>query len=97
MMEKTELVSRLRDLVTGEVRADEPMSAHTSFHIGGPADALVLPGREEDIAAVLRFAAQTETPLTVLGNGSNVLVRDKGIRGIVLVLGNVLKYHRREG
>ena len=97
MMDKAELVSRLRDLSAGEVRADEPLSAHTSFHIGGPADALVLPGREEDIAAVLRFTAETATPLTVLGNGSNVLVRDKGIRGIVLVLGNVLKYHRQEG
>ena len=68
------------------------MSLHTSFHIGGPADALVVPADREDVRKVLRIAREEKTPLTVVGNGSNLLVRDKGIRGIVLKLGNALKH-----
>lgn len=97
MMQKKELAVQLKARTQGDVRIDESMSLHTSFKIGGPADVLVIPKVEQDIAAVLAFARETETPLTVLGNGSNVLVRDKGIRGIVLILGNTLKYARRDG
>jgi UDP-N-acetylmuramate dehydrogenase len=97
MMQKEELAAKLNTLIQGDVQVDAPMSLHTSFKIGGPADVLVIPKEETDIAAVLAFARETGTPLTVLGNGSNVLVRDKGIRGIVLVLGNTMKYARREG
>ena len=84
-------LSRLKSEIAGQVRLDEPMSAHTSFHIGGPADALVIPADTKDIRKILRIAREEQSPLAVVGNGSNLLVRDKGIRGIVLKLGNALK------
>lgn len=91
------ILSRLKSEIAGHVRLDEPMSAHTSFHIGGPADALAVPANREDILTVLRIAREEKTPLTVIGNGSNLLVRDKGIRGIVLKLGNALKHWEQDG
>ena len=88
---------RLKSEIAGQVRFDEPMSTHTSFHIGGPADALVIPVNLQDIRKILRIAREEQTPLTVIGNGSNLLVRDKGIRGIVLKLGNALKHWEQDG
>lgn len=67
---------------------DEPMSRHTSFRIGGPADLLVSPKSERAVCSVVRAAKQAGLPLTVLGNGSNVLVSDDGIRGVVLCIGS---------
>ncbi len=68
----------------------EPMKKHTSFRIGGPADCLALPQNEEELKALLRKAAEQSVPVTLIGNGSNLLVRDKGIRGLVIKLGNML-------
>jgi UDP-N-acetylmuramate dehydrogenase len=64
------------------------MSRHTSFRIGGPADALVLPTSTEDLRRVIVLARREGVPLTITGNGSNLLVRDGGIRGIVVKLGD---------
>ncbi len=66
---------------------EEPMSRHTSFRIGGPADLLIQPRTERAIVATVRAARENGVPLTVLGNGSNVLVRDEGICGVVLAIG----------
>lgn len=65
---------------------DEPLSRHTSIRIGGPADALVFPETVEDLLTIVRFARKNALPLFVLGAGSNLLVRDKGIRGVVISL-----------
>lgn len=92
-----ETASRIRSEIRGQVRFDELMSLHTSFHIGGPADVLVVPADREDLHKVLRLAREENVPLTVIGNGSNLLVRDKGIRGIVLKLGNALKHWEHKG
>ena len=92
-----EAVSRIKSEIKGQVRFDEPMSLHTSFHIGGPADVLVVPADREDLRKVLRIAQEEKVSLTVIGNGSNLLVRDKGIRGIVLKLGNALKNWEQDG
>jgi len=92
-----ETVSRIKSEIKGQVRFDEPMSLHTSFHIGGPADVLVVPANREDLRKVLCIAQEEKVPLTVIGNGSNLLVRDKGIRGIVLKLGNALKNWEQDG
>lgn len=73
------------------------MSRHTTFAIGGPADCMVLPACAVDAAEILRLAAQHELPLTVIGNGSNLLVRDKGIRGLVLKIGESMSGLRCEG
>ena len=92
-----ETVSRIKSEIKGQVRFDEPMSLHTSFHIGGPADVLIIPADRKDLRTVLRIAQEEKVPLTVIGNGSNLLVRDKGIRGIVLKLGNALKHWEQIG
>jgi len=69
---------------------DEPMSRHTSFKIGGPADLMAMPSNEEELCKLLKRAVEHNVPLTLVGNGSNLLVRDKGIRGLVIKLGNML-------
>lgn len=67
----------------------EPMAKHTSFRIGGPADLLAQPADEAELAALLKAASEHAVPVTLIGNGSNLLVRDKGIRGLVIKLGNL--------
>lgn len=89
-IEKT--ASDFRKILQGKVLINEPMSRHTSFRIGGPADIIVIPGDKDDVSRVLQYAEENNCPLTVIGNGSNLLVRDGGIRGIVLKLGNALRY-----
>ena len=69
---------------------DEPMSRHTSFKIGGPADLLATPSNEEELCKLLARSKEHNIPVTLVGNGSNLLVRDKGIRGLVIKLGNML-------
>lgn len=71
-----------------KVKYDEPMSKHTTLKIGGNADVLVLPENESDVINVLKFAKKNNINVTVIGNGSKLLVRDKGIRGIVIKLAN---------
>lgn len=68
---------------------DEPMSRHTSFRIGGPADLFVSP-TEEQLVDLLSYCKKRGIPYTVFGNGSNVLVADEGIEGLVLVLGRAM-------
>ena len=69
---------------------DEPMSRHTSFKIGGPADLMAMPSNEEELCKLLKRAVEHNVSVTLVGNGSNLLVRDKGIRGLVIKLGNML-------
>ena len=68
---------------------EEPMAKHTSFRIGGPADVLAQPADEAELAALLKRAGEHAVPVTLVGNGSNLLVRDKGIRGLVIKLSNL--------
>ena len=72
-----------------EVKADEPMKNHTSFKIGGCADLFVTVSDDRQLCSVIRFCNDSGVPLFVLGNGSNLLVSDKGIRGVVLRLSGV--------
>lgn len=74
----------LEGLVKGEVLFDDPMKNHTSFHIGGPADALVIPRDELDLKNLLSFCKKQDIPLIVIGNGTKLLVSDEGIDGIVV-------------
>lgn len=76
---------------------DEPMKRHTSFRIGGPADALAHPQTEEELSLLLERAGALGVPVTVIGNGSNLLVRDKGIRGLVIKLGGALCGFSQDG
>jgi UDP-N-acetylmuramate dehydrogenase len=73
----------------GGVRFDEPLRRHTTLKIGGPADALAEPARVEEVAALARWCAAEGLPVSVLGGGSNLLVRDGGVRGVVLGTGRL--------
>ncbi|HID95456.1 MAG TPA: UDP-N-acetylmuramate dehydrogenase [Candidatus Latescibacteria bacterium] len=70
----------------GRVRFNEPLSRHTSFGIGGPCDAFIYPADLEDLQKVLALCKEQEVPVFVIGNGTNLLVGDGGIRGAVLKL-----------
>lgn len=72
------------------VRYAEPLSRHTSFRIGGPADAWIEVDRAEEILDLQRLGCAQGVPVSVLGIGTNVLVADRGVRGIVVKLGRGL-------
>ena len=81
-MEKQAIYDLLtKQLEDTRITMDEPMKQHTNFKIGGNADIYVVAKTVEDIKQVSKFAKENTIPLTILGNGSNVLVADKGIRG----------------
>ena len=84
-------------LEESQVLLDEPMSRHTTFEIGGPADCLIFPTTTEEVQQVLALVNEYKLPLTVLGNGSNVLVRDGGIRGVVLKFNGPMSAIRLSG
>ncbi|SJZ81800.1 UDP-N-acetylmuramate dehydrogenase [Garciella nitratireducens] len=67
-----------------QILIDEPMRNHTSFKIGGPADFLVLPKSVIEIQNIVKICKKENIPFFVIGNGTDLLVRDKGIRGVVL-------------
>ena len=77
-----------RQLPVEIMRENELMQYHTSFNIGGPADLMVLPRSVEEIKYVVTYCLKLSIPLLVIGRGSNLLVRDKGIRGVVMKLGS---------
>ena len=78
------------------LRTDEPMSRHTTFRVGGPADYMYFPDSEEDLLNAIDCARRAETPCIIIGNGSNLVVRDGGIRGLVIVLGDAFAGIRAE-
>ena len=84
MQNKNEWIRKLGEQV--EILVAEPMKNHTTFRIGGPADALALPKTPEEVAEVVRFCNEHAQTYYVLGNGSNLLVSDEGYRGLVLQL-----------
>ncbi len=68
------------------VKVDETLNLHTMTKMGGKADLFVTPATEEEVAFVVRYSYENNIPLLLLGNGSNMVVRDGGVRGIVLCL-----------
>lgn len=72
--------------IKGEIRYGEPMKNYTSFKIGGPADIMVFPQDLQDLANLLHIAEEEKVSLFILGKGTNILVKDGGIKGIVVNL-----------
>lgn len=91
------LIEQLRTLGADRVLENEPMSRHTTFRVGGPADLMFLPASSEELCAALRMASENGVAVQVLGNGSNLIVRDRGIRGLTIVLGEHYSDIRVEG
>ena len=84
-MEKIEAL--IREIVPeSSIFLNEPMKGHTTFRIGGPADILVKPSDVQQLKAICAACRGSGTPFTLLGNGSNVLVSDAGIEGVVIML-----------
>ena len=79
-----QFLTELENIMAGSgIFMEEPMKKHTTFRVGGPADVLVQPD-ETALAAVLGLCRQHNVPYSFIGNGSNLLVGDKGIRGVVI-------------
>lgn len=86
-MSKTNQIHQaLKDLIKGEILKDELLSGHTSFKIGGEADYYVYPEDLEDLIDLVQFCEKENLPRFIIGNGSNLLVSDSGIRGMVIDL-----------
>ncbi len=84
---KQEIKQRFCELLGEEkVLIEEPMSRHTTFRIGGPADYFLIPETVEEIREILKICREENLPYFILGNGSNLLVSDKGYRGVILQL-----------
>ena len=82
---------KLSDITQGSLLKNEAMAKHTSYGIGGPAKAYVKPKDEVDLANILKFASKHKISTFFVGSGSNILVSDDGIDGIVITLGKSLK------
>jgi UDP-N-acetylmuramate dehydrogenase len=85
--------------IRGEVRFKEPLSFHTSLRIGGAADIFVVPQDVDDIRHALLFADREQLPVVTIGGGNNLLVTDRGVRGVVLKLEGCLgrsEFHGEE-
>ncbi|WP_177505423.1 UDP-N-acetylmuramate dehydrogenase [Anaerosinus sp.] len=79
-----------------QILLNEPMKYHTTFKIGGPADYLLLPASLDELTEVLVAVKSYDMPLTILGNGSNVLVLDRGIRGVVIKFDKSFAYLKQK-
>lgn len=91
VLNKNEVYKLFKDIIkSGSVLIDEPMKKHTSFKIGGPADIMILPKTIEEVTSVINICRNESIDYFIIGNGSNILVRDKGIRGIVIKLSEYL-------
>ena len=78
-------ITEIQNLIPKEnIYINEPMSKHTSFKIGGPAECFIKIKTIEQLKDILKYAQKEKIPLTIIGNGSNLLVSDDGIKGIVL-------------
>jgi UDP-N-acetylmuramate dehydrogenase len=78
--------NRLNDRFGKNVKFDENLAPYVAYRIGGPADVLFFPETEGDLEWIGQFAEREKIPVTVIGTGTNLLVRDQGIRGIVISL-----------
>ena len=98
MKNRENIYGELLSIIGSEdrVRSDVSMKEHTTFRAGGKADLMVEPATEEELAALIRYVNERELPFFVLGNGSDVLVRDGGYHGIIIYIGKNFSSFRVE-
>jgi len=93
-LEKGRYIKLLGNIAGEEnVKVDEPMRNHTSFKIGGPADFLVTPCSVQSLCEVIKLCKKENLPIFIMGNGTNLLVSDKGIRGVVVKIYDNLNWY----
>lgn len=97
-MDKKEVYESLKRILNEDlIFIDEPMKNHISFKVGGPADILVRPTTEEEIQAVFKLATENKLPFFVKGNGTNILIKDGGFRGLVIELADNFSDYKIDG
>lgn len=85
MLDNREILNNLEKIISKDkIKQNEPMKEHTSLKIGGPAEIFVRVSSVEELKEILKLCKTNKIPLTIVGNGSNILVLDKGIKGIVI-------------
>lgn len=95
---KESIYDKLREIAGSErVCRQEPMSRHTTFRVGGPADYFIVPESFQMLQQLVRLCRQEEEPFFILGNGSNLLVSDEGYRGVILQVYKNMSDIRRDG
>ena len=83
----TEVLGKITNILSSDaILVNEPMNKHTTFKIGGNADIFVMPETEEELISIIDICKNTDTDYYVIGNGSNILVRDGGYRGVIIQL-----------
>nr|WP_300281557.1 UDP-N-acetylmuramate dehydrogenase [Peptacetobacter sp.] len=86
-MNKEKIYNDILNIVNKEdIMIDEPMKRHITFRVGGPADILVRPKSEEELKKIVQYVNEENIPYIIKGNGSNLLIKDGGIRGVVIEL-----------
>ena len=90
------IAAQLAAVTTGEVDTGRPLAPYTSYNIGGSTAVWVAPATERCVGRVLEIIHRTELPLFILGRGSNILVSDRGWKGVTLYLGDNLSAMRFE-
>jgi len=85
------ILDELKSVSKGLVQKDEPMARHTYYGIGGPALAYITPRDAEDLSIILKFGEKNSLPIYFIGSGSNILVSDSGIHGLVIRPPKLLK------
>ncbi len=94
---KTNIYNRLTEVLSEkQIREGEPMRSHTTFRIGGPADFLVMPKTVDEVKRVVDACRMEGVTFYIVGNGSNLLVSDQGIRGVVIQIGKAMSAVRDE-
>lgn len=95
---KKEIGQKFIDILGEEkVLFDEPMNRHTTFRIGGPADIFTMPDSGKEVKEILKLCREEELPFFVLGNGSNLLVSDRGYRGVIIQMDRNMQNIQVEG
>ncbi len=82
-----QVFDKLQQQQVGDVREKEPLANHTTWKIGGPADVLVIPNDLSALQGIMQTITEFQVPWRVIGRGSNLLVADLGIEGVVIKLG----------
>jgi UDP-N-acetylmuramate dehydrogenase len=87
-----ELAKQLQEMKIGTVKENEPLASHTTIKIGGPADLFIEPSTIENLEKAMKVVRESGVKWTAIGRGSNLLVSDKGIEGVVIKLGSGLDH-----
>jgi len=89
-------ISEIQKVFKGKITLNEPLAQYTTFRIGGEADYFVEPLDVDDVINIIKYADEHDIPYYVMGNGSNILISDEGIRGIVINLETAFNYLKHE-